>query len=128
MLSKGLKPAQDELNVFLPLLRDLRTFRVEAKRLAQQATSAEERSHLQALQTTFKILINSFYGYLGTSFSNFADFQTAGEVTETGRQLLKQMIEWLNQRGAQVIEIDTDGIYFVAPPDVSGQDQEKALI
>ncbi|PYV38200.1 MAG: DNA polymerase II, partial [Acidobacteria bacterium] len=37
MLSKELKPAKDELNVFLPLLRDLRTFRVEAKRLAQGA-------------------------------------------------------------------------------------------
>src|SRR5262249_54339347 len=127
MLSRKLKPAQDELGVFLPLLRDLRTFRIEAKRLAQQATSPEERSHLQALQTTFKILINSFYGYLGTSFSNFSDFQAASEITETGRQLLKQMIEWLKQRGAQVIEIDTDGIYFVAPPDVSGPGQARAL-
>jgi DNA polymerase, archaea type len=128
ILSKALQPAQDELGIFLPLLSDLRAFRVEAKRLAQQAQSAEERSHFQALQATFKILINSFYGYLGTSFSNFADFQMASEITETGRQLLKQMIEWLAQRGAQVIEIDTDGIYFVPPPTVSGQDQERALI
>jgi DNA polymerase, archaea type len=128
ILSRGLKPFQDELNVFLPLLRDLRTFRVEAKRLAQQAPSVEERSHFQALQGTFKILINSFYGYLGTSFSNFADFQVASEITETGRQLLKQMIDWLRQRGSQVIEIDTDGIYFVPPPNISGPEQEGALI
>jgi len=128
MLSSGLKPAQDELNVFLPLLRDLRTFRVEAKRLALQAASAEQGSHLQALQTTFKILINSFYGYLGTSFSHFADFQVASEITETGRQLLKQMIDWLRSRGSQVIEIDTDGIYFVPPPDTSGSEQEGRLI
>ena len=26
------------------------------------------------------------------------------------------MIDWLNKRGAQVIEVDTDGIYFVPPP------------
>jgi DNA polymerase I len=26
------------------------------------------------------------------------------------------MIDWLNAQGAQVIEVDTDGIYFV-PPD-----------
>ncbi len=26
------------------------------------------------------------------------------------------MIDWLNARGAQVIEVDTDGIYFVPPP------------
>jgi DNA polymerase, archaea type len=128
ILSRGLKPAQDELNVFLPLLRDLRTFRIEAKRFAQQTSTTEARSHFQALQTTFKILINSFYGYLGTSFSNFADFEVAAEITETGRKLLKQMIDWLRTRGSQVIEIDTDGIYFVPPPDVSGRAEEKALI
>src|SRR5438093_299576 len=128
MLSKELKPAKDELNVFLPLLRDLRTFRVEAKRLAQQAQRAEERAYFQALQSTFKILINSFYGYLGTSFSNFADFRAAAEITETGRHILKQMIEWLKQRGCQAIEIDTDGIYFVPPAEQVGPETEKELI
>jgi len=128
MLSRGLKPGQDELDVFLPLLRDLRAFRVEAKRLAQLAKSSEERSHFQALQATFKILINSFYGYLGTSFSNFADFQVAAEITETGRQLLKQMIDWLRDHGAQVVEIDTDGIYFVAPAEKAGPDQAAKLV
>src|SRR5206468_7379284 len=44
------------------------------------------------------------------------------------RQLLRQMIDWLGQRGSQVIEIDTDGIYFVPPPDISGPEQEGALI
>ncbi len=128
MLSRGLKPGNDALDVFLPLLRDLRSFRVEAKRLSQQTTSQEERAHFQALQTTFKILINSFYGYLGTSFSNFADFPVAGEITETGRQILKQMIDWLSQRGCQVIEIDTDGIYFVPPPEKVGMEAETELI
>ena len=116
MLARKVKPAADVLDVFLPLLRDLRTFRVEAKRLAQRAASEDERAHYQALQTTFKILINSFYGYLGTSFSNFADFRAAGEITETGQQILKHMIGWLQQQGCDVIELDTDGIYFV-PPD-----------
>ena len=74
-------------------------------------------AHYQALQTTFKILINSFYGYLGTSFSNFADFRAAGEITETGQQILKHMIGWLQQQGCDVIELDTDGIYFVPPED-----------
>jgi DNA polymerase elongation subunit (family B) len=128
MLSKGLKPSTDALDIFLPLLRDLRAFRIDAKRLSQQAGSQEERAYFQALQTTFKILINSFYGYLGTSFSNFADFQVAGEITEIGRQLLKQMIDWLRQHGCQVIEIDTDGIYFVPPPGRGGREAETALI
>ena len=115
MLSKQIKPAQDELDVFLPLLTDLRNFRVEAKRLSQRASTSEEKIHYQALQSAFKILINSFYGYLGTSFSNFSDFQAAGEVTEAGQNILRQMIAWLQERGCQIVELDTDGIYFVPP-------------
>ena len=71
--------------------------------------------HLHALQNTFKILINSFYGYLGFAQGNFADFDAAARVTQIGRELLQKMIDWLNARGAQVIEVDTDGIYFVPP-------------
>src|SRR5437899_746263 len=71
--------------------------------------------HLQALQNTFKILINSFYGYLGFGQGHFADFDAAARVTQIGRDLLKKMIDWLNAHGAKVIEVDTDGIYFVPP-------------
>ena len=128
MLARKVKPQADVLHVFLPLLRDLRSFRVEAKRLAQRAASEDERSHYQALQTTFKILINSFYGYLGTSVSNFADFRAAGEITETGQQILKHMIGWLQQQGSDVIELDTDGIYFVPPTTHSNPAQAEALV
>ena len=31
----------------------------------------------------------------------------------------QKMIDWLNTQGAQVIEVDTDGIYFVPPTSVS---------
>ncbi|HVN77533.1 MAG TPA: 3'-5' exonuclease, partial [Terriglobia bacterium] len=51
MLSRGLKPSADALDIFLPLLRDLRTFRIEAKHRSQQAPSREERAYFQALQT-----------------------------------------------------------------------------
>src|SRR4029077_696803 len=71
--------------------------------------------HLQALQNTFKILLNSFYGYLGFAQGHFADFDAAARVTQIGRDLLKKMIDWLNAHGAHVVEVDTDGIYFVPP-------------
>jgi DNA polymerase, archaea type len=71
------------------------------------------------LQNTFKILINSFYGYLGFAQGNFADFEAAARVTQIGRDLLKKMIEWLKGQGARVIEVDTDGIYFVPPNDTA---------
>lgn len=128
MLAREVKPVADALKVFLPLLKDLRTFRVEAKRLAQRATGDDERAHYQALQTTFKILINSFYGYLGTSFSHFADFNAASEITETGQQILKHMIGWLQQNGCCVVELDTDGIYSVPPESRRTPAEAEALV
>src|SRR5437899_4451396 len=83
--------------------------------------------HLQALQSTFKILINSFYGYLGFGQGHFADFDAAARVTKIGRDLLKQMLDWLNANGAKVIEVDTDGIYFVPPNKIDIGDLQKGL-
>ncbi len=108
-------PAQDRLQIFRGLLTDLRKFRLEAKTAMRNASGNNERAGFNALQTTFKILINSFYGYLGFAQAHFADFEAAARVTQTGRDLLKQMVARLQELGAQVIEIDTDGIYFVPP-------------
>jgi DNA polymerase I len=100
------------------LLTDLRTFRLEAMASIRSAKDRAQQQFFLALQNTFKILINSFYGYLGFAQGHFADFDAAARVTQIGRDLLKKMIDWLKARGAQVIEVDTDGIYFVPPSSV----------
>jgi DNA polymerase I len=118
MLQFDCFPTTDQLQIFRHLLTDLRKFRLEAKGQMQAADKERNRRqwhHLHALQNTFKILINSFYGYLGFAQGHFADFDAAARVTQIGRDLLQKMIAWLNERGAQVIEVDTDGIYFVPP-------------
>src|SRR5438128_7387600 len=118
MLQFDCFPVTDQLQIFRHLLTDLRTFRLEAKAQMQSTQKENNRQkwhHIHALQNTFKILINSFYGYLGFAQGHFADFDAAARVTQIGRDLLQQMIAWLTERGAQVIEVDTDGIYFVPP-------------
>lgn len=115
MLGFDLFPAQDKLGIFRGMLTDLRKFRLEAKQQMRVETAPAKRSSLQALQTTFKILINAMYGYMGFSQAHFADYDAAAKVTQTGRELLKKMVERLRELGADVIEIDTDGIYFVPP-------------
>ena len=116
MLQFDCFPVSDRLQIFRHLLTDLRKFRLEAKAKMRAAKDPAEQRHLEAFQNTFKILINSFYGYLGFAQGHFADFDAAARVTRIGRDLLKKMIDWLNAHGAKVIEVDTDGIYFV-PPD-----------
>jgi DNA polymerase, archaea type len=119
MLQFDCFPATDRLQIFRHLLTDLRNFRLEAKASMRAASNDPARQrYFHALQNTFKILINSFYGYLGFAQGNFADFDAAARVTQIGRDLLKKMIDWLNAHGAQVIEVDTDGIYFTPPPKI----------
>src|SRR3954453_22637252 len=115
MLQFDCWPATDQLQIFRHLLTDLRTFRLEAKASMRAATDRAQQQYFHALQNTFKILINSFYGYLGFAQGHFADFDAAARVTQIGRELLQKMIDWLTAHGAQVIEVDTDGIYFVPP-------------
>ena len=128
MLTFGYFPRRDSLGVFPMLLRDLRTFRVEAKRVARSADTEEARAYYEALQTTFKILINSFYGYLGFSMGHFNDYAAANQVTAKGRDLIQAVMAWLRARGATVIEVDTDGLYFVAPEDVRTPEDEERLL
>ena len=128
LLSYSLKPAGDTLNIFLPLLRDLRAFRLEAKHRAREAKDGHEHDYYEALQQTFKVLINSFYGYLGTELHHFSDQALAAEVTRKGRELIRNMIDWLAKEGATPVEIDTDGIYFVPPKGIDTEKKESALV
>lgn len=128
LLTYGLSPSKEKLGIFLPLLRDLRKFRLEAKRYAAEASYSQERDYFEALQQTFKILINSFYGYLGTEHHHFSDPELAAEVTRQGRNIIRQMLQWLREHGAAPIEIDTDGIYFVPPPNIETEAAAQAFV
>ena len=127
MLQFDCWPATDQLQIFRHLLTDLRTFRLEAKASMRAAKDRGQQQYFHALQNTFKILINSFYGYLGFAQGHFADFDAAARVTQIGRELLQKMIDWLTAHGAQVIEVDTDGIYFVPPASAKADELREAL-
>ena len=112
LLQMGRNPKSDNLGVFIPLLRQLREYRLKYKQLAKNAPTAAERDEAQARQATFKILINSFYGYLGFSGARFGDGELAAEVTRRGRELLQALIEEFRKHGCVILEADTDGIYL----------------
>ena len=115
LLNFGQAPEKDEAGVFLALLAKLRKFRLEAKDKARELPDGVEKQQLQALQNSFKILINSFYGYLGFAQGAFNDYTLAEKVTAAGRELLTKLVAVLEEHHAEVIEMDTDGIYFQQP-------------
>ncbi len=112
LLSIGQNPAGDSLGVFIPMLRRLREYRLKYKQLARTAEDELLRAEYQARQASFKILINSFYGYLGFSGARFGDGALAAEVTRRGRELLQMLIDRLAAEGCDILEADTDGIYL----------------
>lgn len=127
LLQIGRNPRNDTLGVFIPLLRRLREYRLRYKQLARTAPDELERAEAQARQASFKILINSFYGYLGFSGARFGDGELAAEVTRRGRELLQALIEAFAREGCTVLEADTDGIYLSSERFFDAPDELLAL-
>lgn len=80
------------------------------------------------MQSSFKIIINAMYGYLGFGNGMFNDFEEADRVTTKGQEIAKKMIREFESRGAKVIEVDTDGIFLVPPPYVVTEEEERQLV
>jgi DNA polymerase elongation subunit (family B) len=127
MLREGIASQRDVLRAFPLLLRDLTRRRIEAKRLVRE-TEGEARATWDSLQASFKILINSFYGYLGFGAATFNDYLAAERVTLEGQQLIQQVVRELREQGATPIEVDTDGVYFAPPAAVVTEDDEIAFV
>ena len=127
MLAEGITSATDTLDAYLPMLRDLTRRRLEAKAQSRRTTGAE-RAMWEGMQSSFKVLINSFYGYLGYGGALFNDYDAARRVTLAGQRIVKQVVERLRETGATPIEVDTDGVYFVPPPTIATEAEELAYV
>ncbi len=122
-------PASDRLGAMLALVDRLVEHRLAAKRRAKAAASGSPERHTdEALSAAMKILVNSAYGYLGaTGLTRFADVHAANEVTRRGREVLGLLCRELAQRGATLLEGDTDGVYFAVPDDWSEEDERRIV-
>jgi len=135
MLTRRIRPESDTLDIFLPALQELTNRRFEAKRRAKEllagagseTTRRQEAAYWDGLQSSFKILINSFYGYLGGPF-NFNDHTAAAQVTTGGQEIVKTIVAELERTGSRVVEIDTDGVYFQPPDGVADEEAELRYV
>ncbi len=65
----------------------------------------------KAFSTAIKIIMNSFYGVLGSSGCRFFDHRLASSITMRGHEIMKQTREFIENRGYQVIYGDTDSTF-----------------
>ena len=128
IISGNISPTNDSLKKFYTFLKKLRDIRFKAQDQEKQTKSEQEKNYFNSLQTTFKIMINSFYGYLAFSQGTFNDYRLAEYVTSRGREILTLMLKHLEVIKAKIIEMDTDGIYFQPPKNIiSTEDLEKDI-
>jgi DNA polymerase-2 len=98
-------------NHFLPtMIEQLWAERDIAKKKNNVATS-------QAI----KIIMNSFYGILGSTGCRFFDARLASSITERGHQIIQDSAKWINQKGHEVIYGDTDSVFVFMKNKYSGQ-------
>ena len=116
MLTERIGPSSDRLGVFLDLLSELTSLRLDHKARARATdTASDRRSYHEAMQAAMKVLINSFYGMLGAGFASFCDGTAAARVAARGREVLDLLLDELRRRDAILIEADTDGVLFSLP-------------
>jgi DNA polymerase-2 len=76
-----------------------------------------------------KILMNSFYGVLGTSACRFYNPALANSITGTGKEILLWSKRWFEQAGLRVLYGDTDSLFVGSAstePDVTQQGMQLA--
>jgi DNA polymerase-2 len=92
-----------------------------------QAKRDQDAPRSQAI----KIIMNSFYGVLGSGGCRFYDTRLASSITMRGHQIMTQTAEWIEQqsyqgRNHQVIYGDTDSTFVLLDESLS-QQEAKAI-
>ncbi len=80
------------------------------------------------LSQAVKILMNSFYGVMGSNGCRFYQEDLPDGITGTGQWILKTVIEYLEGRGFAVLYGDTDSLFVQLPTIDHYDDQAKVLV
>ncbi|MBD1577058.1 DNA polymerase II [Vibrio sp. S11_S32] len=76
-----------------------------------QARDVAKRNKEAAFSQAIKIIMNSFYGVLGSSGCRFFDTRLASSITMRGHEIMKQTRVLIEAQGYQVIYGDTDSLF-----------------
>ena len=88
----------------------------------------------EPLSQAIKIIMNSFYGVLGTPGCRFFDARLASSITRRGHQILERTRDYIEEAGHRVIYGDTDSVFVWirearddAEAEVAGRELQRDL-
>ncbi len=93
--------------------------------LAQSREQAK-RDGNSILSYAIKIIMNSFYGVLGSAVCRFYHAELASSITMRGHELLGRTKDWMEERGAKVIYGDTDSLFITLSDDLNEEEARQA--
>lgn len=76
------------------------------------ARDEAKRNNNAIWSNAIKIIMNSFYGVLGSAGCRFYDTRLASSITMRGHWILNTSREWFEKKGVSVIYGDTDSIFI----------------
>lgn len=76
-----------------------------------QGREAAKRDRNKPLSQALKIIMNAFYGVLGSSGCRFFDARLASSITMRGHEIMRQTRALIEARGYEVIYGDTDSTF-----------------
>lgn len=82
--------------------------------IIEQLSAARDRAkqHKDApLSHAIKIIMNSFYGVLGSTGCRFFDPRVCSSITLRGHDIIQRSRDWIEQQGYAVIYGDTDSLF-----------------
>ena len=80
----------------------------------------------QPLSQAVKIIMNSFYGVLGTDGCRFFDPRLASSITRRGHEIIQQSQAFIEEQGGQVIYGDTDSIFVLLESGLTSEQARRA--
>jgi DNA polymerase elongation subunit (family B) len=113
-------PECDITGAMKGLLTYFRNSRIMYKNLAAEYKTIDKKksTSFDRKQLPIKIFINAFFGSLSAPHVfPWGDIDMGEQITCTGRQYLRQMLNFFSKRGYSPLVCDTDGMNFSLPPE-----------
>jgi DNA polymerase, archaea type len=113
--------ASEREGIIPRILSTLLADRDRFRQLGRAAATPELRDYYDGLQNAVKVLMNSFYGVLASSFYRFTNKEIGAAITSFARDAITSIIRALEADGHEVVYSDTDSVFVRSPhPTLAG--------